>query len=82
MALVNYPEVQLKARQEIDRVIGADRVPSFDDRDRLPYVEAVWKEAMRWRTIGQLGIPHAAEQDDEIRGYSIPKGSMIIAGTG
>lgn len=79
---MNYPEVQRKAQQEIDRVIGADRVPDFDDRDALPYVDAVWKEAMRWRAIGQLGVPHAVEQDDEIRGYTIPKGSMIIPGTG
>lgn len=82
MALVNYPEVQRKAQQEIDRVIGMDRVPSFDDRDALPYVEAVWKEAMRWRAIGQLAIPHAVEQDDEINGYTIPKGSMILASSG
>lgn len=74
--------MQRKAQEEIDRVIGAQRVPNFDDREKLPYVEAVWKESLRWTTIGQVGIPHSVEQDDEINGYTIPKGAMIIAATG
>ena len=80
--MVNYPEVQRKAQDEIDRVIGSDRLPTFDDRESLSYVNAVWKEALRWITIGQLGVPHSVERDDEINGYTIPKGAMLIAGTG
>jgi hypothetical protein len=34
-----YPEVQKKAQEEIDAVVGHDRLPSFEDRERLPYVD-------------------------------------------
>ena len=42
-----HPEVQAKAQEEIDRVIGRDRLPTFEDRRSLPYVEGVYREVMR-----------------------------------
>ncbi|KAK0501149.1 cytochrome P450 [Armillaria luteobubalina] len=45
----------LKAQAEIDAVIGADRLPRFDNRERLPYVNALALEVSRWHTIGPLG---------------------------
>ena len=50
-----HPEVQRKAQAEIDRVVGSDRFPTFDDQVRLPYVDAVMREVLRWRPIGPLG---------------------------
>lgn len=41
------PEAQRKAQEEIDRVVGPDRIPDFSDREHLPYVEALMKECMR-----------------------------------
>lgn len=75
------PSVQDKAQEELDRVVGKDRLPGFDDRDNLPYIEAIWKETLRWNTVAPLSIPHAAQQDDEIQGYHIPKGAIIIPNT-
>jgi cytochrome P450 len=46
-AMTLYPEKQTKAQQEIDRVIGPNRLPEFSDRRSLPYVEAVLQEVMR-----------------------------------
>ncbi|KAI0064827.1 cytochrome P450 [Artomyces pyxidatus] len=68
-------------------VAGADttvsairkRLPSDEDRSRLPYVEALCKEVLRWRTVVPLGIPHVNTEDDVYKGYFIPKGSIIIA---
>lgn len=42
------PHIQAKAQEEIDRVIGMERLPDFSDRKDLPYVEAVYRETMRW----------------------------------
>ena len=42
-----HPEVQLKAREELDRVVGLDRLPSFEDEPDLPYITAVLKEVFR-----------------------------------
>ena len=43
-----YPEAQKKAQAEIDAVVGPDRLPNFEDRPSLPYINAVVKESMRW----------------------------------
>lgn len=49
LAFALNPEVQVKARAEIDKVCGVERAPMFSDFDRLPYVNAIVKEGMRWR---------------------------------
>ena len=43
-----HPEAQFKAFEEINRVIGQDRLPTLADMDHLPYIEALWKETLRW----------------------------------
>ena len=50
-----YPEVQKKAQAEIDAVVGPDRLPEFEDRPSLPYINAVIKESMRWKLVTPLG---------------------------
>jgi cytochrome P450 len=54
--MVLNPDVQKKAQEEIDRVVGNDRLPNFDDRDSLIYVEAVIREVMRWHPPLPLGV--------------------------
>ncbi|CAE6422464.1 unnamed protein product [Rhizoctonia solani] len=75
-----HPEVQVKAQTEIARVIGSDRLPTYADRDSLPYIEAVYKEVLRWNPIAPIGLPHlsSATCDDEFRGMRIPKGSVVF----
>ena len=48
LAMTLYPEAQRKAQAEIDAIIGRDRLPTFNDRDQLPYVNALCKEMLRW----------------------------------
>jgi cytochrome P450 len=56
LALVLFPQVQRRARAELDVVIGRDRLPTFDDRPRLPYIEALCKELMRWQMVTPIGM--------------------------
>ena len=56
MAMAMHPEVQAKAQAELDAVIGLDRLPEHGDRDALPYVNAVVKEALRWQNVVPLGV--------------------------
>ncbi|KAL5481175.1 hypothetical protein ACEPAI_10116 [Sanghuangporus weigelae] len=79
LVMMMYPEIQRKAQEEIDRVIGSDRLPSFKDRDDLPYVDAVVKEVLRWHPVGPMGLPHMSTEDDVYEGYFIPKGSLLLA---
>ncbi|KIL00286.1 hypothetical protein PAXRUDRAFT_821829 [Paxillus rubicundulus Ve08.2h10] len=78
LALTLFPDVQKKVQAEIDAVIGPDRLPTFADRDSLPYVEALAKEVMRWHTVTPLAVPHRATEDDIHNGYFIPKGSLLL----
>ncbi|CAG7852153.1 SubName: Full=Uncharacterized protein {ECO:0000313/EMBL:CCA72098.1} [Serendipita indica DSM 11827] len=72
-----YPEVTKKMQSEIDSVVGRDRSPTVKDRNDLPYSNAVWKEAIRYKCSMPLGIPHSSNEDQLINGYFIPKGSII-----
>jgi len=79
LALVLYPEVQRRAQAELDEVIGRDRLPMFDDRPRIPYVEALCKELLRWQMVAPIGLPHSSSRDDVYKGFFIPKGSIMVA---
>ena len=50
-----HPAVQRKAQDEIDRVVGKDRLSSFRDREKLPYINALVKEVLRWDAVGPTG---------------------------
>jgi hypothetical protein len=65
-----HPEVQKRAQTEITQVIGDDRLPKYDDRSSLPYIEAVYREVLRWHAVLPAGLPHlsVATDDDEFRG--------------
>ena len=56
LALVLFPHVQRRAQVELDLVIGRDRLPTFDDRPHLPYIEALCKELLRWQMVTPLGM--------------------------
>ncbi|KAK7692903.1 hypothetical protein QCA50_004539 [Cerrena zonata] len=79
IAMSLFPHVQRKAQEELDRVVGPNRLPDFDDYDNLVYIQAVALESMRWIPVTPIGVPHALTRDDEYRGFVIPKGTMIIA---
>ena len=55
IACMVHPEVQQKAQDEIDAVVGRERLPTFEDRPRLPFVDALCKEVLRWRPALPIG---------------------------
>ncbi|KAF5315063.1 hypothetical protein D9619_007436 [Psilocybe cf. subviscida] len=78
-AMTICPDAQRKAQQELDAIVGRNRLPDYDDWDSLPYTEALLREVLRWRPVLPLGVPHAITDDDVFKGYLIPKGSTIMA---
>lgn len=76
--MVLNPRVVIKAQKELDRVVGPDRLPTFDDEKDLPYVRAIVKENMRMYPPNKLGMHHATSQDDWYNGHFIPAGSLVI----
>jgi cytochrome P450 len=77
-AMLVFPEVLEKSQEEIDRVIGPDRMPTMDDIPDLPYIRACVKESLRWMPTVILGVPHAVLKEDFYMGYRIPEGATII----
>ncbi|KAF8957569.1 cytochrome P450 [Flammula alnicola] len=77
-AMAIHPEVQRKAQEEIDRIVGFARLPDFRDRPSLPYIEAIYREVLRWRPPVPLAVPHKLTEDDYYKGYFIPKGATVL----
>jgi cytochrome P450 len=77
--MAKNPRVQWKAQEEIDRVIGSGRLPDVNDRPDLPYIEAIYRELLRYEPPLGIGIPHSLVEDDVIDGYFLPKGSSSMA---
>jgi len=78
LAAVAFPEKQHRVQEELDNVVGKDRLPSFDDMDYMPYTVAYMKEILRWRPIAATGFAHRAMQDEPYLGYVIPKGAHLL----
>lgn len=79
LAMLQYPDIQVKAQAQLDEVMGGNQLPTFDDEPLLPYITAIAKEVLRWQPAGPLGIPHLNTEEDNYKGYTIPAGSVIIA---
>lgn len=85
LALLKFPHVQTRAQAEIDALIGSSlspssaprRLPGFEDRERLPYIEALLKETLRWWAIAPMGFPHTVTEGFE---YTVPV--SVAAGEG
>ncbi|XP_052570464.1 vitamin D 25-hydroxylase isoform X2 [Peromyscus californicus insignis] len=73
-----YPNIQGQVHKEIDLIMGYSRKPSWEDKCKMPYTEAVLHEVLRFCNIVPLGIFHATSEDAIVRGYSIPKGTTVI----
>ncbi|XP_033308798.1 probable cytochrome P450 303a1 [Bombus bifarius] len=76
--LVLFPKVQKKAHEEIDRVIGRNRLPTLEDRTRMTYMNAIVLESLRFFAGRTLNVPHRAQRDTTILGHTIPKNTMLL----
>ncbi|KLO10803.1 cytochrome P450 [Schizopora paradoxa] len=79
LSMLKTPDVQRLAQQEIDQVVGTDRLPTFDDKKNLPYVQAVCAEVLKHAVITPLGLPHLSTSDDNYKGFNIPAGTTVFA---
>ncbi|THU91997.1 cytochrome P450 [Dendrothele bispora CBS 962.96] len=78
VVLSRNPDVQAKVHKELDSVVGPSRLPDFNDREDLPYLEAILKEVQRSYPVSPIGNTHCATTDDIYDGYFIPKGTSVI----
>ncbi|KAG5262889.1 hypothetical protein AALO_G00280110 [Alosa alosa] len=76
--LMTHPHIQERCYQEIEEVLGSREQVCFEDRQSMPYVQAVIHECQRLADTVPLSVFHTTTTDTHIHGYSIPKGTMII----
>lgn len=83
LQLTLHPKYQRQAQVELDSITNVPgsasfRLPTFEDRTRTPFLDALIKEGLRWNPASGTGIPHAAMEEDVYRGWRIPKGSIVF----
>uniref|UniRef100_A0A8C5MW91 Cytochrome P450 2J2-like n=1 Tax=Leptobrachium leishanense TaxID=445787 RepID=A0A8C5MW91_9ANUR len=76
--MIAFPDVQEKCRNEIDKVRGDRDHLDYADRAKMPYTQAVLQEVQRFNTIVPLGVSHATLKEEQLNGFTIPKGTFII----
>nr|QPP19119.1 cytochrome P450 CYP1 [Wolfiporia cocos] len=74
-----HQDVQRKAQAELDSVLEPGTLPKFNDRSKLPYIDALIQEIHRCGTVVPLALPHRTTQEDMYEGYRIPAGATVIA---
>ncbi|KAF4620164.1 hypothetical protein G7Y89_g14657 [Cudoniella acicularis] len=73
-----HPEVVQNGQEELDRVVGSERYPTWEDAPNLPYIRAIIKELLRIRPPNKIGMQHSTTEDDWYEGMFIPKGSLVM----
>lgn len=75
--LGNRPAMLKRLQTELDAVVPRDRLPSMDDKAKMPFMEATILEIMRIRTVAPLAVPHLTQCDTEVGGYKVPANTMV-----
>ena len=72
------PHVQQIAQRELDAVVGRKRLPTVEDMQSLPYIQAIVLETLRWMPVLPLSVPHRSLEDDWYQGKFIPGGTELL----
>lgn len=70
-------DVQRRAHEELDRIVGPSRSPTFLDEQHLPYIRAIVKETLRLRPVTNMGTPHYTTAPISYQNIYIPKDSIV-----
>ncbi|KAL6514747.1 Cytochrome P450 [Orobanche gracilis] len=76
--LIRHPSILTRAQQELDSVVGKNRLVTEADLSQLTFLQAIVKETFRLHPATPLSLPRMANENCEINGYFIPKGSTLL----
>ncbi|KAH7907410.1 cytochrome P450 [Hygrophoropsis aurantiaca] len=79
LALMLHPEIQREAQRELDFVLMGERLPVFGDREKLPFIDAIFRETLRWNPVAPLAVPHRLIQRDVYDNMIFPAGTTFVA---
>lgn len=75
--LVNFPIIQQKCFEKINKLLGKGQLPTLANRAELPYVEAFIHETLRMSSIAPMAVPHKTTCQTSIGGYQLPKDTKV-----
>ena len=55
LAMLLYPDIQVRARHELETALGTHHLPTFEDFGSVPYIDAMIRELLRWQPVARLG---------------------------
>ena len=76
--LVKYPDVQRQLHDELDEVVGRQRLPTLQDITSLPLLQATVYELLRVTSLVPLALPRSTTTETSIKGFTIPKGTVVF----
>lgn len=76
--LIRHPKILAQVQQELDSVVGQDRLVTESDLPNLSYFQAVMKEVFRLHPSTPLSLPRISAEPCEINGYYIPKNTTLL----
>lgn len=76
--LLHYPHYMKRAQDELDAVVGKDRLVDEQDIKNMPFVQACVKELFRLHPAAPLGIPHFNLEATNLAGYDIPARTTVM----
>ncbi|XP_077528563.1 cytochrome P450 1B1-like [Haemaphysalis longicornis] len=71
--------LQAEVQDEIDNVVGPDRLPEWEERRKMPLTMAVIWEMLRWKAITPFTAPRRAGADFVSDGIFFPAGVTVMA---
>ena len=76
--LMKYPDIQRQLQDELDQVIGRERLPSLEDVTSLPLLQATVYELLRVTSLAPLAVPRSTTTETNIRDFTIPKDTIVF----
>ncbi|GAB6027681.1 Cytochrome P450 2 sub R member 1 [Chamberlinius hualienensis] len=76
--MAHFPDVQQKIVEEIEAVVGKDRLPTLNDVPRLTYLQAAVLEIYRYSSVIPLSVPHRTTTETQVFGYQFPKHTTVF----
>jgi len=76
--MINQPNLLQRAIEELDSVVGKERLVQEFDIPKLNFVKACAREAFRLHPVAPFNVPHISMSDTTVGNYFIPEGSHVI----
>ena len=76
--LIKHPPMMKKVINELEKVVGMERMVEESDLESLEYLNMVVKETLRLHPVAPLLIPHESMEDCTVDGFHIPQKSRVI----